>query len=83
VSIGSLLTTVFYFFKMFFTFPRVLWSYYFGRKSAVRRFRKELISSGVPRKEANELAQLYPFKLSEVWELARKTRGVRASRRPA
>ncbi|UCD45738.1 MAG: hypothetical protein JSV27_04435 [Candidatus Bathyarchaeota archaeon] len=83
MSIRSILTTIFYFFKIFFTLPLVLWRYYFGRKGAVRRFKKELISSGVPRKEANELAQLYPFKLSEVWELARETRGIRASRRPS
>ena len=45
--------------------------YSLSYKRAKRQFRKQLIEYGVPPDEAYELADQYPFKMSEFWELAR------------
>ncbi len=45
--------------------------YSLSYQRARRQFRKHLISQGVPPEEAQELADLYPFKMSDFWELAR------------
>jgi hypothetical protein len=72
VNIQRTLSTIFYFTKMMFSFPGILASYYSRRRKAVSLFRKELIESGIPPSEARELANLYPFKLSEMVDIARQ-----------
>jgi hypothetical protein len=45
--------------------------YSMSYKRAKRLFRKHLIEQGVPPEEAYELADQYPFKMSDFWEVAR------------
>ena len=51
--------------------PGWLLSYSNGYKRAKKAFRKQLIAQGIHPEEAYELAELYPFKMSDFWELAR------------
>ena len=46
-------------------------NYSINYKRAKRKFRNHLIEQGVPPGEAYELADQYPFKLSDFWEMAR------------
>lgn len=48
--------------------------YLIARSRAVNAFKSELISSGVPQMEADELASLYPFKFSDLMDMARTFR---------
>ncbi|MBN2335532.1 hypothetical protein JXL21_08220 [Candidatus Bathyarchaeota archaeon] len=45
-----------------------------GYKRARNEFRRQLIASGIPREEARELADLYPFKMADIIEAARNAR---------
>jgi hypothetical protein len=45
--------------------------YSMSYKRAKREFRKQLIDEGVPRDDAFELAELFPFKMSDVIETVR------------
>ena len=40
-------------------------------KRARREFKYQLIDEGIPRQEAEELAELFPFKLSDIIQTAR------------
>lgn len=46
--------------------------YSMSYKRAKRQFRKHLLEQGVPHEEAYELADQYPFKMSDFWEVAKK-----------
>jgi hypothetical protein len=46
-------------------------NYSMSYKRARRQFREHLIEQGVPPEEAYELADQYPFKMSDFWEVAR------------
>ena len=48
--------------------------YSFARRRAVNTFKRELIASGVPPMEADDLASLYPFKFNELMGIARDFR---------
>jgi hypothetical protein len=43
-----------------------------GYKRARSEFRRQLIADGIPHEEAKELAELYPFKMSDLIEAARE-----------
>lgn len=45
--------------------------FYFKRRRAVSLFKKELISNGLTNLEAEWLAEVYPFKLSEMLKMLR------------
>ena len=49
------------------------WAYSYSRsyKRAKREFKRHLIDQGVPLVEAEDLAELFPFKMSEIIETAR------------
>ena len=42
-------------------------------RKARSQFRRQLIESGVPEGEANELAEMYPFKMSDIISTVRNT----------
>ncbi len=52
--------------------PGWILSYSNGYKRAKREFRRQLIAQGIPPEEAHDLAELYPFKMSDFWEAARR-----------
>ena len=52
--------------------PGWILSYSNSYKRAKKEFRKQLIAQGVPPEEAYELAELYPFKMSDFWEVLRE-----------
>lgn len=45
--------------------------YSMSYKRAKRKFREQLIDEGIPRDEAYELAELFPFKMSDIIETVR------------
>ncbi|MCW4012183.1 MAG: hypothetical protein NWF07_04230 [Candidatus Bathyarchaeota archaeon] len=45
--------------------------YSMSYKRAKREFRRQLIEQGIPRDEAEELAELFPFKMSDIIETVR------------
>jgi hypothetical protein len=49
-------------------------NYSMSYKRARKEFKRHLIEQGVPRGEAEELADLFPFKISDFIETARNIR---------
>ena len=49
------------------------WAYSYSRsyKRAKKEFKRQLIEQGVPLVEAEDLAELFPFKMSDLIETAR------------
>ena len=43
-----------------------------GYNRARSEFRRQLVADGIPPKEARELAELYPFRMSDLIEAARE-----------
>ena len=66
------LKTVLTGFGLFTRVPGYLIQWRFKRGNAKSQFKKELISAGITRKEARELANLYPFKMNDFVALARR-----------
>jgi hypothetical protein len=71
MSPGNILRTIFYTFIMLVRAPFMIVGFYIKRRRAIGSFRRTLIASGVPRREADELARSYPFKLGDFISLAR------------
>jgi hypothetical protein len=71
MNIRVAISTTFFILKLIFRLPGMLISYYLRRRSAMGRFRRELVAQGVPPREARELGRLYPFKLGDVITVAR------------
>ena len=46
-------------------------SYSLNYKRAKKEFKNQLIDQGVPKKEAEELAELFPFKIKDIISTAR------------
>jgi hypothetical protein len=59
-------------FGLFSRVPGYLIQWRFKRGSAKKQFRRELISAGLSKQEAQELANLYPFKMDDFVALARR-----------
>jgi len=70
MSLWNTLRTIFYFTLIVVRTPIILLRFIVKRRTAVYRFKKELITSGIPRREANELADSYPLKLGDLVKLA-------------
>lgn len=68
----SYVSTVYYGMKMMAKVPGFLIQWRLQYRRAKNHFRKELIVAGMSKKEANELADMYPFKLEELISSARK-----------
>lgn len=68
------ITSFFKLMGMGFSIPIYYMRYSYARRRAVNTFKRELISSGVPPMEADELASLYPFKFSDLMGIARDFR---------
>ena len=68
----SYVSTVYYGMKMMAKVPGFLIQWKLQYRQAKNHFRKELIASGMLKEEADELANMYPFKLEEFMSLARK-----------
>jgi len=69
LDIQRTLTTFFYMARMALSFPGIAINFYFKRKRAVGFFKKELIANGVSSLEAEEIAEMYPFKLSDMFRM--------------
>jgi hypothetical protein len=74
--VGTLrkITSFFRLMGMALSLPFYYMRYSFARRRAISAFKRELIASGVPPMEANELASLYPFKFSDLMGIARDFR---------
>ena len=53
-------------------FPGMMIRWKLQHNKAKNQFKKTLVNSGLPPSEAQELAELYPFKLEELIILARR-----------
>lgn len=71
MNLRGTLLTFFYMLKFTFSVPVITIRFWYRRRKAVGLFKKELIAQGLSKKEANELADVYPFKLGDVIGLAR------------
>ncbi len=69
----SYVSTAYYGMKMMAKVPGFLIQWRLQYRRAKNHFRKELIAAGMSKKEANELADMYPFKLGEFVSLAKKS----------
>lgn len=69
----SYVSTVYYGMKMRVKIPGFLIQWRLQYRRAKNHFRKELIAAGMSKKETNELADMYPFKLEELMRSARKS----------
>ena len=56
---------------LMFRVPAWAVKYTLSYKRAKREFKRQLIDEGVPYEEAVELAELFPFKISDIIETAR------------
>jgi hypothetical protein len=54
--------------------PGWVLNYSMSYKRAKRAFRRQLIEHGVPQGDADELAECYPFKMSDIISTARNIR---------
>jgi hypothetical protein len=71
MNLWTAISSAFFILKMIFILPGIIIRYYLKRRSAIGHFKKELEVSGVPSKEAKELAKIYPFKLGDMIKVAR------------
>ena len=69
----SYVSTVYYGMKMMAKVPVFLIQWRLQYRWAKNHFRKELNATRMSKKEANELADVYPFKLEELMSSARKS----------
>jgi hypothetical protein len=74
--VGTLrkVTSFFRLMGMGLSLPIYYTRYHIARRRAVGAFKRELIASGVPPVEADELASLYPFKLGDLMDMTRNFR---------
>ena len=68
---GNVARTIFYSSALPLRAPGVLIKYKMKRRGAVNRFKKEMITCGVPVQEAEELARAHPFDLGDFLTLLR------------
>jgi hypothetical protein len=55
-------------------FPVIYMKWVYKHWKAKNNFRKHLLKDGIPKHEAHELTKLYPFKISDLIQLARMNR---------
>lgn len=65
----EVLTTILYFFRLIFSLPGIVTSFYLKRRRAVKRFREEMIACGIPPEEAEELSKMYSFGIRDIMRL--------------
>ena len=65
-------STIYHGLRIGFKFPGMIIRWKLQYRTAKKRFKNELIKFGLPPEEAKELAELYPFKLEDIIELARR-----------
>ena len=70
MNLWETLRTIFYFTLIVVKTPIILLRFIVKRRTAVYRFKRELITSGIPRREADKLADSYPLKLGDLVKLA-------------
>ena len=66
------LSTSFHVLKMTFSVPGLLIGFYTNRRRAVRRFKEEMIASGVPPDEAWELSEMYNIGITDILKMTRR-----------
>jgi len=74
--VGTLrkITSFFRLMGMGLSLPFYYMRYSSARRRAISAFKRELIASGVSPGEASELSSLYPFKFSDLMDMARDFR---------
>ena len=61
-------------FILIIRFPVIYVNWIYKHWRAKNTFRRLLLSEGIPAKEAQDLAKLYPFKMSDMMQLAKTSR---------
>lgn len=67
----SYLTTFFYSIKLLVKVPGIAIQWQLKRRKAKNHFKNELIAAGIPKNEAADLADMFPFKFRDMAQLAR------------
>ena len=71
MGVRSILTTIFYSIKLLFISMGVAIRFYFKRRKAKSLLRRELVASGLSKREADEIAEAYPFKMRDMLKIFR------------
>jgi len=71
LSLRRSLATIFYTTKLILSIPGMALRYYFRRRKARDLFKRELTASGMSARDAEEVAEVYPFKMREILRLGR------------
>ena len=74
MGVRSILTTIFYSIKLLFISMGVAIRFYFKRRKAKSILRNELVASGLSKREADEIAEAYPFKMRDMLKIFRAAR---------
>jgi hypothetical protein len=71
VNLRRALATILYTARLILSLPGIATCFYIKRRRAVDLFKKELISKGLSRQEAEEIARAYPFKMGDMLGILR------------
>ena len=74
MGVKSILTTIFYSIRLLFISIGVAIRFYFKRKKAKSLLKREFVASGMSKREADEIAEAYPFKMSDILKIFRAAR---------
>ena len=74
MGVKSILATIFYSIKLLFISMGVAIRFYFKRRKAKSLLKRELVASGMTKREVDEIAEAYPFKLSDILKIFRAAR---------
>ena len=72
MSARNTLSASFHILKLTFSMPGVLIGFYSKRRRAVRRFREEMITCGIPSDEAWELSEMYNIGITDILRRTRE-----------
>lgn len=74
MGVRSILTTIFYSIKLLFISIGIAIRFYFKRRKAKSLLKRELVASGLSKREADEIAEVFPFKMKDIFQIFRAAR---------
>jgi hypothetical protein len=74
MGVRSILITIFYSIKLLFISIGIAIRFYFKRRKAKSLLKRELVASGLSKREADEIAEAFPFKMRDIFQIFRAAR---------
>ncbi len=74
MGVRSILITIFYSIKLLFISIGIAIRFYFKRRKAKSLLKRELVASGLSKREADEIAEALPFKMRDIFQIFRAAR---------